>query len=58
MTHDVSLFPTPREGNRRPHWFAACRTCQWTGEARDNGATATHDAAEHLRLNAPKGKDT
>ena len=54
--HDVSLFPTIRDGNRRPQWFAACG-CGWTGDTHPNPSTAAADGGNHLKLNAPKGKD-
>lgn len=35
-----------------------CEPCGWTGDERDNAPTAVHDAADHLKLNAPRGKDS
>lgn len=54
--HDTSLFPTTGP-TRRPQWFAACSVCGWTGDPHPNPSTAANDAAGHLKLNAPKGKD-
>ncbi len=54
--HDTSLFPTTGP-TRRPQWFAACSVCGWTGDPHPNPSTAVNDAAGHLKLNAPKGKD-
>lgn len=53
--HDVSILATASK-TRRPDWFAGC-VCGWTGEPHPNPSTAANDAAGHLKLNAPKGKD-
>lgn len=55
--HDVSLLAIPRDHSRRPGWVAACEPCGWCGDERDNAPTAVHDAADHLKLNAPRGKE-
>ncbi len=58
MTHATTVERVRDQRGYDMGWAAQCKHCGWSADLRESVGTATHDAARHLKLNAPKGKDT